>query len=352
MSLFLRSPHAHARILGIDTARLQPRCPASSPIVTGAGSRARRREAAADLRGLPPCRTVRRRRRRRATRSPSISCASSAKPSRRSSPNSREEARDALEAIDVRYDPLPSVVDSAAAVSRRRRTGMAGGDRQHRGGDSPWRRCRDGEGLRERRARRRAGSRQSAAGAMSDRAARLARELRHRERTHHAPREQPDADRPARHAVRRGARHRARQGAGARGRRRRRLRDEDRAVSGGRRAGVLRARLETAAQVVRRAHRRVSRGLARSRRDQQGRVGAGCVRSGAGAPRVLARQPGCVRDARRRRDPVAHRTVGVDEHLRHSDSSTSASRACSRTRARRAPTAAPDVPRRSTSSNA
>src|SRR5439155_866724 len=31
--------------------------------------------------------------------------------------NSREEARDALEAIDVRYEPLPSVVDSAAAVA-------------------------------------------------------------------------------------------------------------------------------------------------------------------------------------------------------------------------------------------
>ena len=314
--LFLRSPHAHARIVGIDKAGA-----AAMPGVVAdrhrPGSRPRRREAAADLRGLPP-------RRRCADGGAAAPCARGryrALRGRGRRRGRREFARgSAGRAGSHRRALRPAAERRRFRRGRRsrRRTGMGGGHREHRGGDSPWRCRRDGEGLRECRARRCAGSRQSAAGAVPHRAARLARELRHRERTHHAPREQPDADRTARHVVRRGARHRARQGAGARGRRRRRLRDEDGAVSGGRRAGVLRARLETAAQVVRRAHRRVSRGFPRPRREQQGRVGAGCVRPGAGAPRVLARQPGCVRDARRRRDPAAHRTVGVDEHLRHS----------------------------------
>ena len=252
-------------------------------------------------------------------RSPSIPCASSAKPSRRSSPRRATRRATRMEAIDVRYDALPSVVDASAAVAP--------------GAPQVWPAATGNIAAEIRH-----GDVAAAAKAFADAAhvvtldifnQRLApcpiepralhRELRRRERAHHAPRHQPDPDRPARRAVRRGARHRARQGAGARGRCRRRLRDEDRAVSGGRRAGVLHARTEAAAQVVRRAHRRVPGGLARSRRHQQGRAGAGRVRPRAGAPRGHARQPGRVRDARRRRDPAAHRAVGVDEHLRHPD---------------------------------
>ena len=102
-------------------------------------------------------------------------------------------------------------------------------------------------------------------------------------------------------------------------RRRRRLRNEDGTLSRGRRARVLRSRVGASAQVVRRAHRRVSRGLARTGPHEQGRARARCVRPRARAARIVARQPRRVRDARRRRHPVADRAVGVDQHLRHSD---------------------------------
>ena len=91
--------------------------------------------------------------------------------------------------------------------------------------------------------------------------------------------------------------------------------------------------------------------IPRPRPDQQGRAGAGRVRPGPGAARVVARQPRRVRDARRRRDSVADRSMGLDEHLRHSAHRHPHQGACSRTPARRAPTVAPAGPRRSTSSS-
>ena len=284
----------------------------------GSRPRARRREASPFVRRLPACRW-------RTDGGAAAACARRRHRALRRRSGRRRGRRDAR--CGARRDgshrrPLRRVAERRRRQRRGgawRAAGVARGYGKHRRGDPPWRRCRGHEGLRRRRTRGHARHRQPAAGALSHRAPRAHRELRHRERSHHAPRHQPDADRPARRPVRRGARHSARQGAGARGRRRRRLRDEDGAVPRGRRDGVLHARTEAAAQVVRRPHRRVPGGLARSRRDQQGRAGAGRVRPGAGAPRGHARQPGRVCDACRRRDPAAHRTVGVDEHLRHHD---------------------------------
>ena len=198
---------------------------------------------------------ARRRRARRvaaaARASPWRRSASSARRSPRSLPRASMQARDAAEAIEVSYEPLPAVTASVARYRRGRAAGVAGGGRQHRGRDPPRRRRGRRGGLCPGRARRRAGSRQPARRRVPDRAARGARELRRGDRPHHAARQQPDADRIARRAVRRGARHSAGESARTGRRRRRRLRHEDRALPGGRRAGVRRARAEASGQLAR-----------------------------------------------------------------------------------------------------
>ena len=317
--LFLRSTYPHARIVGIDTSAAA-RMPGVVAVVTGARAREGRRQAASDVRRISGAPTARRRRRRRDMRSPSTPFASSAKPWPPSSPRRATQARDALEAIDVRYEALPCRRRSGRGRRAGLTAGLAGGDGQHRRGDSP-RRCRGGdEGVRERRARRRARPRQPEARAVPDRAARGARELRREGRSHHAARQQPDADRvcATRCATRCSAsRH-----------------DKVRVLVGdvgggfGMKTGLYpedvvlaycARKLEASAQMVRRAHRRVPRGLAWPRRHEQGGAGARRVRPRARAARVVAREPRRVCDARRRRDPAADRAVGVDQHLRHSD---------------------------------
>ena len=112
--VFLRSPHAHARIVGIDKAGAAA-MPGVVAVVTGQDL------VRAGVKPLPSSADFRR-----------AGGAPTAAPPRHALAvdtvrfvgeavaaivaNSREEARDALEAIDVRFEPLPSVVDSGAAV--------------------------------------------------------------------------------------------------------------------------------------------------------------------------------------------------------------------------------------------
>ena len=112
--LFLRSPHAHARIVAIDKAGAVA-MPGVVAVVTGQDL------VRAGVKPLPTSADFRR-----------AGGAPTAAPPRHALAvdtvrfvgeavaavvaNSREEARDALEGINVRYDPLPSVVDSAVAV--------------------------------------------------------------------------------------------------------------------------------------------------------------------------------------------------------------------------------------------
>ncbi len=121
---------------------------------------------------------------------------------------SAQQARDAAEAIDVRYDPLPAVIDATAAVAAGRAAGLARGSRQHRLRSAARRRRGDRRGLRPRRApwssldlvNQRVAP-------VPDRAARRARELRRDDRADHAARELPDADRIARRSLPGRARH-------------------------------------------------------------------------------------------------------------------------------------------------
>ena len=182
-----------------STRRPRPRCPASSPS-SRAGPDARRREAAASA-DFPPRRRIARRRHRRDMRSRSIPSASSAK---RLPPSSRRPvaARDALEAHRRALRRRCRVVVDARS---RRRAGphraLGRGDEQRRGG------IRHGDAA--------AAAKASASAAHVDRARprsisgsspcpieprALSLRATTRKRTHHAPREQPDASRFARHA--------------------------------------------------------------------------------------------------------------------------------------------------------
>jgi carbon-monoxide dehydrogenase large subunit len=113
--MFLRSPHAHARVLGIDT-KAAAGMPGIVAVVTGADL------VRAGVKPLPSSADF-----RRADGSPT------AAPPRHALAvdtvrfvgeavaavvaDTAAAARDALEAIDVRYDVLPCVVDARAAVA-------------------------------------------------------------------------------------------------------------------------------------------------------------------------------------------------------------------------------------------
>src|SRR6185436_9389721 len=113
--MFLRSPHAHARVLGIDT-NAAAGMPGIVAVVTGADL------VRAGVKPLPSSADF-----RRADGSPT------AAPPRHALAvdtvrfvgdavaavvaDTPAAARDALEAIDVRYDVLPCVVDARAAVA-------------------------------------------------------------------------------------------------------------------------------------------------------------------------------------------------------------------------------------------
>ena len=100
----LRSPLAHARIVSIDTSAAL----AAPQGARGASPAPTSRSAA--WRGCRRCRATRRRC-WRPTRS-----ASRARRSRSSIADDRYSARDALELIDVEYEPLPVVVDARRAL--------------------------------------------------------------------------------------------------------------------------------------------------------------------------------------------------------------------------------------------
>jgi carbon-monoxide dehydrogenase large subunit len=112
---FLRSPHPHARIASIDTAAAAA-MPGVAMVVTGADL------ARAGLRPMPLSADF-----RRADGSPTATPPRSAlavdevryvgEAVAAVLAASVREARDAAEAIDVRYEPLPAVVDPAAALA-------------------------------------------------------------------------------------------------------------------------------------------------------------------------------------------------------------------------------------------
>ena len=123
----LRSPHAHARITRIDTSRAKA-APGVVAVFTGADT-----EAA--LKPIPCAWLLPERRsedRAVSVRSPTTSSATSATPSRSSSPRSTYQAYDALELIDVDYEPLPAVVDPQKAAQPGRAAAARRSARQHR----------------------------------------------------------------------------------------------------------------------------------------------------------------------------------------------------------------------------
>ena len=109
------------------------------------------------------------------------------------------------------------------------------------------------------------------------------------------------------------------QGTGARGRRRRRLRHEDRPVSRGRGGGARRAPAQAARQVVRPAARGIHGLGPWPRPHQPRRDGARRQRQGARTAHPLHRQRRRLPVGRGRADPAADRPLGHDERVRHPD---------------------------------
>jgi carbon-monoxide dehydrogenase large subunit len=112
--VFLRSPHPHARIMGIDTMRAAA-LPGVVAIVTGEDL------VRAGVKPLPASADFRRRDGAPTASPPRYALAAGAvrfvgEAIAAVIARSLDEARDAAEAIDVRYDPLPAVVDTHAAV--------------------------------------------------------------------------------------------------------------------------------------------------------------------------------------------------------------------------------------------
>ena len=168
--LFLRSPHPHARIAAIDTAAAA-KLPGVVAIVTGddlTRARVKPLPLSADFKrsdGSPTASAPRHALAVGTVRFVGEAVAAVVA-------DSVAQARDAMEAIDVRYEPLPCVVNLGDAVAPGRAAGVARSGRQHRV-RSALRRCGGrGRGIREGRARRLSRPRQPAAGAVSDRAAR------------------------------------------------------------------------------------------------------------------------------------------------------------------------------------
>ena len=115
--VFLRSPHAHARIKKLDTAAAA-KAPGVLGIFTGEHFKARRR---------PALRLADQQHRRHADEGaastrcwPTARCATSATASRWSSPRRCEQAEAAAALIEVDYEELPAVVDAAKAGKARR----------------------------------------------------------------------------------------------------------------------------------------------------------------------------------------------------------------------------------------
>ena len=297
--VFLRSPHAHARIASIDT-QAAAALPGVVAIVTGEDL------VRAGVRPLPMSRDFKRPDGGRTAAPPQHVLAVGTvrfvgEAVAAIVAETLHEARDAAEAIDVRYDPLPAVADVDDAVAP--------------GAPLVW---PDATGNVACQARHGDAAATAAAFARAKHTVRLdlvnqrlvpapieprdhAGGLRRRDRPHHAARELPDADGAARRAREGRAGHRARADPRRRRRRRRRLRHEDDALPRGRARRVLRADAAAAGALVRRAAGGVPVGLARPRRQRHDRARARRRRQGAGAAARVARQPRRLRDARRRR---------------------------------------------------
>ena len=211
---FVRSPHPHARIAAIDAAAAAA-MPGVVAVVTGEDLVARRREAAAAIRptsgardGAPTAAPPQHALAVDVVRFVGEAVAAIVA-------ETREQARDAVEALEVVL---------RAAADGRRSSPM----RSRPGAPLVWPAATGNIACRHAARQRGSGRRwrlRAAAHVVSldlvnqrlapgaDRAARDARELRRRHRSHHAARELPDADRVSRRAVQRSARHRARQDA-------------------------------------------------------------------------------------------------------------------------------------------
>ena len=195
----LRSPHAHARILSIDTAAARA-APGVLAVLTG-------RDAEADGIGhfpvmvevpgrdggklWPTPREILQTAKVRFVGDPVALVVA----------ETRQEAQDAAELVEVEYDLLPSVTDTAAADRAGRAAGLGGARQQ------PLRpleqRARGGgrRGLRARRARGAGGAGEQPAGRQPDGAARRHRRVRPGDGRLHAPFADPGRDPGAGRAV-------------------------------------------------------------------------------------------------------------------------------------------------------
>ncbi|MEI9986226.1 MAG: hypothetical protein WDN69_25475 [Aliidongia sp.] len=203
--VFLRSPHAHARIVAIDTAAAAA-MPGVIAVLTGADL------VAAGVKPLPLAPMFKR---------PDGSAgATPLRPALADGTvrfvgeavaaliaETREQAKDAVEAILVEYEELPSITDLVQAAGEGAPLVWPAATGNIAGPDDPWRRRRDRFRLRRGVACRDARYCQSAPGAGADGAAQLARVLRSGDRPTDAAPVEPDAVRRARYAVQRRARH-------------------------------------------------------------------------------------------------------------------------------------------------
>ena len=168
---FLRSPHAHARIAAIDPSAALA-APGVLAVYTGAEL------AAAGVKPIPLAPMF-----QRPDGSPGASPLRPAlavevaryvgEPVAAVVAETADAAKDALDLIEVDYEPLPAVAGVAAATAPGRAATVARRIRQHRRADAPWRCGQDRRRLRQRGACGIARSRQSAPRRRADGAARL-----------------------------------------------------------------------------------------------------------------------------------------------------------------------------------
>ena len=291
--VFLRSPHAHARIVADRCRARRGRCPACSRVYTGAEL------AAAGVKPMPTTPDF-----KRADGRTTVSAAAPRARARgralRRRGGRRRRRRDRARrratrptAVVVEYEELPAVVD----VGRRDCAGRAGGRAPTRPTTSPPR-CATATPRRRRR-RSRAPRMRVALDLVNQRVAPVPMEprsvrrlVRRGERPADGAHQQPDADRPC--AARSPTRCPAstqEQRARARRRRRRRLRHEDRHLPGGHRRRLRGARAQPAGAAGRPSAARSScprRTAATSRSHAE--LALDARRQGAGAARALARQ--------------------------------------------------------------
>ena len=314
--VFVRSPHAHARIVSIDSAAAAA-MPGVTAVFTGA------QLVQAGVKPLPTEVPFKRSDGKDVVTAPRRALAHERVRYRGEAvamvvAASHDAARAAADAVMVEYDELPAVTDVVAAMRpgapkvRRRAAGQRGrrDALRRRGGRAGGvSACRGAGGGRHP---------QPAPGAHADGAARGAGRVRCQDAAPADSPVEPDAHRRARRRVRR-LESEGRRGARGGGRRRRRLRHEDRLLSGRRGGGACRAHVGPAGEVARRAAGGVSLRGARARRDLPCRDGARCARQGARAAREGGGQHRRLCHRRRPVHSAGGGPVGHDQHLRHPD---------------------------------